>query len=304
VEVGAKRNDIVVLDADLSADCGLRPFEHAFPERFIENGIAEQDMVSMAGGLALQGLLPIVNSFGVFLASRANEQIYNNATENTKIIYVCHYAGLIPAGPGKSHQSLRDISLFGALPNCVILEPCNGAETKHALQWCVDEAKDTCMMRLVISPSPRTIPLPENYSFSFGKGTVLKEGKDAVLFSYGPVMLHEAITAAEMIAEQEFSLKVVNLPWLNRIDHSWLVDTIGDCKTIFSLDNHSDYGGLGDLLLNSLMSSDGLRDKKLIKFAVEEHPACGTPPEALAYHRLDGKNLVARVLESKARSPV
>jgi transketolase len=304
VEIGGKRENIVVLDADLSADCGLRPFENAFPERFIENGIAEQDMVSMAGGLALQGLLPIVNSFGVFLASRANEQIYNNATENTKIIYVCHYAGLIPAGPGKSHQSLRDISLFGALPNCVILEPCNGAETKNALQWCVDEAKDTCMMRLVISPSPRTIPLPENYSFSFGKGTVLKEGKDAVLFSYGPVMLHEAITAAEMIAEQEFSLKVVNLPWLNRIDHSWLVDTIGDCKTIFSLDNHSDYGGLGDLLLNSLMSSDGLRDKKLIKFAVEEHPACGTPPEALAYHRLDGKNLVARVLESKARSPV
>ncbi|MBW2581377.1 MAG: 1-deoxy-D-xylulose-5-phosphate synthase, partial [Deltaproteobacteria bacterium] len=101
--------------------CGLRPFENAFPERFVENGIAEQDMVSMAGGLALQGLLPIVNSFGVFLASRANEQIYNNATENSKIIYVCHYAGLIPAGPGKSHQSLRDISLFGALPNCVIL---------------------------------------------------------------------------------------------------------------------------------------------------------------------------------------
>ncbi len=160
------------------------------------------------------------------------------------------------------------------------------------------------MMRLVISPSPRTITLPEDYSFSFGKGTVLQEGKDAVLFSYGPVMLHEALTAAEMLAAQEFSLKVVNLPWLNRIDHSWLVDTIGDCKTIFSLDNHSDYGGLGDLLLNALMSSDGLRDKKLIKFAVEEHPACGTPPEALAYHRLDGKNLVARVLESKAGSMV
>jgi len=296
VELGAKRKDIVVLDADLSADCGLRPFENAFPERFVENGIAEQDMVSMAGGLALHGLLPIVNSFGVFLASRANEQIYNNATENTKIIYVCHYAGLIPAGPGKSHQSLRDISLFGALPNCVILEPCNGVETKRALQWCVDEADDSCMMRLVISPSPRTIPLPEDYSFAFGKGTVLQEGNDAVLFSYGPVMLHEALTAAEMLAAEEFSLKVVNLPWLNRIDHGWLVDTIGDCKTIFSLDNHSDYGGLGDLLLNALMSTDGLRDKKLIKFAVEEHPACGTPPEALSYHRLDAKSLVTRIL--------
>ena len=304
VELGAKRKDIVVLDADLSADCGLRPFENAFPERFVENGIAEQDMVSMAGGLALQGLLPIVNSFGVFLASRANEQIYNNATENSKIIYVCHYAGLIPAGPGKSHQSLRDISLFGALPNCVILEPCNGAETKRALQWCVEEAEANCMMRLVISPSPRTITLPEDYDFSFGKGTVLKDGKDAVLFSYGPVMLHEALTAAEMLAAQEFSLKVVNLPWLNRIDETWLAETIGNGQTIFSLDNHSEYGGLGDLLLNMLMSSDSLRDKKLIKFAVEEHPACGTPPEALSYHKLDGKSLVTRVLKAMAEAKI
>jgi transketolase len=298
VDLGAKRKDIVVLDADLSADCGLRPFENAFPERFIENGIAEQDMVSMAGGLALQGLLPIANSFGVFLASRANEQIYNNATENTKIIYVCHYAGLIPAGPGKSHQSLRDISLFGALPNCVILEPCNGFETKRALEWCVDEARENCMMRLVISPSPRTIALPENYNFSFGKGTVLREGKDAVLFAYGPVMLNEALTAAEMLAAQDFSLKVVNLPWLNRTDEKWLAEIIGNCQTIFSLDNHSEYGGLGDLLLNAFMLSDGLRHKKLIKFAVKEHPACGTPPEALAYHGLDGKSLVDRILDA------
>ncbi|MEJ2429373.1 MAG: transketolase C-terminal domain-containing protein [Deltaproteobacteria bacterium] len=298
VELGARRQNIVVLDADLSADCGLRPFENAFPERFIENGIAEQDMVSMAGGLALQGLLPIVNSFGVFLASRANEQIYNNATENTKIIYVCHYAGLIPAGPGKSHQSLRDISLFGALPNCVILEPCNGVETKRALEWCVDEAQDNCMMRLVISPSPKTITLPENYNFSFGKGTVIKEGKDAVLFAYGPVMLNEALTAAEMVEKRDFSLKIVNLPWLNRIEDKWLAETTADYEKIFVLDNHSQYGGLGDNLLNTLMLSDNLRDKKLFKFAVEEHPACGTPPETLAYHGLDGKNLADRILRT------
>jgi transketolase len=295
VELGAKRKDIVVLDADLSADCGLRLFENAFPERFIENGIAEQDMVSMAGGLALQGLLPIVNSFGVFLASRANEQIYNNATENTKIIYVCHYAGLIPAGPGKSHQSLRDISLFGALPNCVILEPCNGVETKRALDWCVNKARVNCMMRLVISPSPRTITLPKDYGFYFGKGTVLKEGKDAVLFAYGPVMLNEALTAGEILSEHNFSLKVVNLPWLNRIDYKWLAETIGTCQTVFALDNHSEYGGLGDHLLNALMSSDNLSNKRLIKFAVEEHPACGTPLESLAYHKLDGKSLAERV---------
>jgi transketolase len=253
----------------------------------------------MAGGLALHGLLPIVNSFGVFLASRANEQIYNNATENTKIIYICHYAGLIPAGPGKSHQSLRDISLFGALPNCIILEPCNGLETKRALEWCVKEARHTCMMRLVISPSPRTINLPEGYSFSFGKGTVLKEGKDAVLIAYGPVLLNEALSAAEMLAEQNFSLKVVNLPWLNRIDDEWLIKTIGDCKRIFALDNHSGYGGLGDCLLNTLMISDQFRDRELFKFAVEEYPACGTPQEALSHHRLDGKSLVRRVLKAR-----
>jgi len=299
VELGAKRKDIVVLDADLSADCGLRPFENAFPERFVENGIAEQDMVSMAGGLALHGLLPIVNSFGVFLASRANEQIYNNATENSKIIYVCHYAGLIPAGPGKSHQSLRDISLFGALPNFVIIEPCNGVETKRALEWCVDNAEDNCMMRLVISPSPRTITLPEDYDFSFGKGAVLKEGKDAVLIAYGPVMLNEALSAAEMLAEQNFSLRVVNLPWLNRIDDEWLIETIGECKIIFALDNHSEYGGLGDRLLNALMISDQLRDKELVKLAIEEYPACGTPQEALSYHRLDDKSLVRRVLKAR-----
>jgi transketolase len=296
VEVGARRQDMVVLDADLSADCGLRPFELAFPERFIENGIAEQDMVSTAGGLALQGFLPVVNSFGVFLASRANEQIYNNATEKTKIIYVCHYAGLIPAGPGKSHQSLRDISLFGALPNCVILEPGNGLETKRALDWCVDEANEICMMRLAISPSPRTITFPPDYQFALGKGTVLHPGTDAVLFAYGPVILHEALAAAELLKERGFSLKVVNMPWLNRVDARWLVDTVDACKAIFVVDNHSPYGGLGDCLLNAAMGSDSLRDKRFIKFGVNEYPACGTPQEALAYHQLDGQNLANRVL--------
>jgi transketolase len=304
VELGEQRKDIVVLDADLSADCGLRPFENTFPDRFVENGIAEQDMVSMAGGLALQGVLPIVNSFGVFLASRANEQIYNNATENTKIIYVCHYAGLIPAGPGKSHQSLRDISLFGALPNVTIVEPCNGVETKQALAWCVNEASESCMIRLVISPSPRTIPLPEGYEFSLGKGAVLKDGQEAVLFAYGPVMLNEALTAGDLLQEKGFSLKIVNLPWLNKVDLNWLEETAGNCRAIFVMDDHSAFGGLGDSLLNAVMSSDALRDRKVIKLAIEDHPACGTPKEVLSYHRLDGQNLADRVLEATEKMPV
>jgi len=301
VELGKKRKDIVVLDADLAADCGLRLFEQEIPERFIENGIAEQDMVSMAGGLALQGFLPIVNSFGVFLASRANEQIYTNYTEGTKIIYVCHYAGVIPAGPGKSHQSLRDISLFGALHNCVIIEPCNGIETKSALQWCVNEAKGICMIRLAISPSPRTIRLPEKYKFELGKGSILKDGSDAVIFSYGPVMLNEALTSAEILDKEKISLKVVNMPWLNRINNNWLEEVIDNCKSIFVLDNHSPYGGLGDCLLNAIFTSEILRNKKFQKFAPEGYPACGTPQEVLKYHRLDGDSLAKRILEELRR---
>jgi len=297
-DLGGKRGDIVVLDADLSADCGLRAFERAWPDRFIECGIAEQDMVSTAGGLAREGYLPIVNSFGVFLASRANEQIYNNATEHTKIIYVCHYAGLIPAGPGKSHQSLRDISLFGALPGCTIIEPANALETKQALDWCVDTARESCMLRLVIGPSPRLIRLPAGHQLTFAKGSVLRDGTDAVLFAYGPVMLHEALTAAELLETRGVSLRVVNMPWLNSIDSLWLETTVGDCGTSFALDDHSVYGGLGDALLNAFMASPGLCGRRLVKFAVEGHPACGTPTEVLGHHSLSSDRLAERILET------
>jgi transketolase len=295
VEIAKTRKDIIVMDADLASDCGLRPFEYAFPDRFIENGIAEQDMVSAAGGLALQGLLPIVNSFGVFLASRANEQIYTNATERTKIIYVCHYAGVIPAGPGKSHQSLRDISLFNALPNLVAIEPCNAIETKKALEWCVNEAKDNCLLRLAISPSPRTIGLPADYEFTCGKGSVLRDGKDAAIIAYGPVMLNEALKAGELLEARGFSLKVIDMPWLNRADAGWLEKAIGDCPAIYVLENHAPNGGLGDYLLNSIIASKKLRVKLFQKFAIEGYPACGTPVETLKYHRLDGESLAERI---------
>lgn len=299
LELGKVRQDLIVLDADLSADCGCRKFEHAFPDRFIENGIAEQDMVSMAGGLALSGCLPVVNSFGTFLSARANEQFFNNATENTKIIYACHYAGLIPAGPGKSHQSLRDIALFGSLPNCTIVEPCNAQETKALLDWCIQEAQGVCMMRLIISPSPKAIVFPENYKLEYGKGTVLHNGKDAILFTYGPVMTHEALTAAELLKEEGFSLKVVTLPWLNRVDVAWVASEIGDIGRIFTLDNHYVVGGLGDHVLQALSKANKLGNKLFTKLGIESFPACGTPQEVLAAHNLDARSLMQRIAHEK-----
>jgi transketolase len=292
----AKTNDkFVVLDGDLSADCGLRNFEYAYPDRFIENGIAEQDMVSTAGGLARMGLIPIVNTFGSFLAARANEQIYNNAGEKTKIIYTCHFSGIIPAGPGKSHQSVRDISLFGALPNVTILQPCNAIETKLVVEYCINEADENCVIRLVIGPSPETISLPGNYELTFGKGTTLTHGNDAVMFAYGPVMLHEALLASKYLQQINFGLKIINMPWLNKFDLDWLTKTIKDYSKIFVLEDHSVVGGLGDRILEKLSENKMISNKEIIKLGLSDYPECGTPWEVLQFHGLDGMSLAKRI---------
>jgi transketolase len=295
--VAAGREDLVVLGADLTADCRLRSFESRYPDRFIENGIAEQDMVSMAGGLALAGLLPVVNTFASFLSARANEQVYNNACEQTRIIYANHYAGLIPAGPGQSHQSIRDISLFGALPNFEILQPCNAAETRMAVEYVVNESLENCVLRLNIGPSPRLIEFPAEYRLKKGSGITLADGKDAILFAYGPVMLNEALVAAELLRAKDFELKVVNMPWLNRADVKWLIDVIGDCPAIYILEDHAKVGGLGDMLLNTIRREGVFETLPFRIFAVEGYPACGTPAEALNFHGLDGASIAARICQ-------
>ncbi len=295
LEMGGARPDVVVLDGDLAADCRIRGFEAAHPERFIENGIAEQDMVSLAGGLARQGLLPVVNTFASFLAARANEQIYNNATEKGRIVYACHFAGLIPAGPGKSHQSIRDISLFGALPNVTILQPCNAAETRMVVDHALNRSRESCMIRLAIGPSPRLVELPEGYRLTPGVGAVLAEGDDAVLFAYGPVMLHEALLASELLRARGFGLRVVNMPWLNRVDRSWLAGVVESVSYVAVLDDHAPVGGLGDRILEALAAEGVLGEKRFRKFAVEGFPACGTPVEVLDFHGLDGASLADRI---------
>lgn len=250
----------------------------------------------MAAGLARQGLLPVVNSFASFLASRANEQIYNAASEKSKIIYALHYAGLIPAGPGKSHQSLRDISLFSALPNCLVIQPCNAEETRMAMDYCVNQTDENSALRLIIGPSPRRIGLPAGYQFKLGQGATLTEGKDALMFAYGPVMLHEALLASELLAEHGFGLKIINMPWLNRVDTAWLAETLKPYSTIFMLEDHHPAGGLMDNLLTACAEHGLLNNKQMVKFAVEGYPACGTPQQALAFHELDGLSLSKRVM--------
>jgi transketolase len=288
LELGAEREDLVVLDADLASDCRVRAFELAYPGRFVQCGIAEQDMVSTAAGMARHGLLPVVNSFASFLASRANEQIYNQASEGSKVVYALHYAGLIPAGPGKSHQSVRDISLLAALPNVAIVQPGSSEETRALVRWAVNDAGESVAVRLAIGPSQRRIELRE--VATVGCGTVLREGNDAVLVSYGPVMLHEALVAAERLAEDgELSVRVVAMPWLNRFDPEWLAAELAPFEHLFVLEDHAPVGGLGDGLRAALPG------RAATVFGVEGWPACGTPEEALRAHALDGASLAGRI---------
>ena len=297
LELAGRVPALVVLDADLASDCRVRGFEDTHPDRFVENGIAEQDMVSAAAGMARHGLLPVVNSFASFLASRANEQIYNQASERTKVVYAMHYAGLIPAGPGKSHQSVRDVSLLAALPDVTVVHPGNAEETRALTAWAVEQAPGTVAIRLAIGPSPRRLDLPGDVAL--GRGTTVREGTDALVLAYGPVMLHEALVAAE---RADASLQVVAMPWLTVVDGEWLAELVEPFADVFVVEDHSPVGALGDTLLRELAAASLLDDRSLHVFGVAGWPACGTPPEALRAHRLDGASLAERI-ESARYAP-
>lgn len=296
LELGDQREDMVVLDADLVLDCGLLDFRAAHPERFVECGIAEQDMVSMAGGLALSGKLPVVHSFGCFLSTRPGEQIFNNATENTKIIYTGSLVGILPGGPGHSHQSVRDIALMSCIPGMTTIEPCCEKETEIALEWATQNNAHSTYIRLVSIPCPISFSLPEDYTFTPGKGVILREGNDALIFAYGPVLTEQAFQAAELLAKEDIKACVVNLPWLNTIDDVWFVETIKGRNVLLTLDNHLLRGGQGEFLaatvarlgLNIQVSSFGLTGK----------PACGRNDEVLRHHGLDATSIATHVRQS------
>ena len=297
VALAAEVPQLVVLDGDLSADCKVRGFHLKYPERFIENGIAEQDMVSVAGGMARQGYLPVCNSFATFLTARANEQIYNNACEGTKIIYATHFAGFIPAGPGKSHQSVRDISLMASVPGMTVFQPCSADEARLATRHAVLEATGNFALRLNIGPSPREIALPADYKLKPGCGTILREGKTAALIAYGPVMLHEALNCAEMASSSGLELAVINQPWLNVFDLDWVMSVLEQYHTLYLIDDHLLTGGMGERFLAFAAENDLLQGSRLRRIGLDRLPACGTPYEVLREHRMDGASLLQRIKE-------
>jgi transketolase len=167
------------------------------------------------------------------------------------------------------------------------VQPASGAETRALLRWAVLEADESVAIRLAIGPSPRRIDAPAEARP--GRGAVLREGGDAVVLAYGPVLLHEALTASELLAERGVGLAVVDQPWLNRFDPGWLEELVDRWERIFVLEDHAPVGGLGDALRRALPG------RELTVVGVEGWPACGTPQEALRFHGLDGAALAERV---------
>jgi transketolase len=283
---------IVALDADLVLDTGLIPFSERLPSRFIECGIAEQDMVSQAGGLALHGFLPVVHSFACFLSTRANEQIYNNATERRKVVYVGSLAGLLPGGPGHSHQSVRDISALAAIPGLTMVQPSCEAEVDLAVEYCLREAEESCYLRLVSIPCRVPYHLPPTYRLERGRGIALTDGSDAVVFGYGPVLLSQAFEAATLLRQRRgLGVRLVNLPWLNAVDSDWFAREVRGVPHVFTLDDHYVSGGQGEMLVSRLAELGLSSGVRVERFGVRTIPACGQNDEVLRAHRLDAESL-------------
>ncbi|WP_027133572.1 1-deoxy-D-xylulose-5-phosphate synthase N-terminal domain-containing protein [Geminicoccus roseus] len=286
LELAAENPKLVALDADLMLDCGLIPFKDKHPERFIECGIAEMDMVSQAGAMALKGLVPVCHSFACFLATRANEQIYNNASERSKVVYMAALAGLVPGGPGHSHQSVRDIAALSGTPGLTLVQPSCAAEVAPLVRWAVQANPGSSYLRFVSIPVPVPYELPAGYVPKPGNGWIAKDtGKDTVLIAYGPTMATEAWHALDRMGGG----RLVILPWLNQVDRDWLEEATAGARTVVTIDDHYVEGGQGVMLGDALQA---IRfPGRILHLGVDRIPSCGANDEVLADHGLDAAGI-------------
>ncbi|WP_079315040.1 transketolase C-terminal domain-containing protein [Microbispora sp. GKU 823] len=285
---------IVALDADLVLDTGLIPFSREHADRFFEFGIAEQDMVSAAGGLAAGGLVPFVNSFSCFLHARPNEQIYNNATEGRKVIYVGALAGLLPAGPGHSHQAVRDVAALSAVPGLRVLQPANAAEVEAALDHCLATDRSV-YLRLESVPVPDEVAALPAGPLVPGRGRVVRQGGRVVVIGAGPTVLGQVLGACELLAPEGLDPTVVNLPWLNEVDPEWLTGLLREADHVIVVENHYRRGGQADTVARALLAAPPPHRPSFHGIGLTEIPRCGADDEALGAHGLDAASLAAAI---------
>ncbi|MCK4860067.1 MAG: transketolase family protein [Candidatus Omnitrophica bacterium] len=247
-ELAKKNKNVVALDADLNDSTRSDYIKKIDPSRFISMGIAEQDMIGTAAGLAVSGKIPYASTFAIF-SERAFEFVRNIISRNKLNVKIAgSHAGIFTGEDGKSAQAIEDISIYRTLPNMIVIQPCDYVETKKAVH-ALASRNGPSFMRLLRNPLP--IIHDDNYKFEIGKGEVLKKGKDAVIFATG-TMVHESLKAAELLKEGNIDIYVVNIHTIKPIDDKLIIDLAKKTNCVITAEDHNIIGGLGSAVAEVL----------------------------------------------------
>ncbi|OLR62560.1 transketolase [Anaerostipes sp. 992a] len=250
VELGKEHEDLVVLDADLAAATKTGIFKKAFPDRHIDCGIAEANMVGIGAGLAAAGMVPFVSSFAMFAAGRAFEQVRNSVGYphlNVKI--GATHAGISVGEDGATHQCNEDIALMRTIPGMVVISPADDVEAKAAVRAAY-EYDGPVYLRFGRLAAP-VIFDEETYKFEIGKGQVVTEGTDVTIIATG-LMVGNSMEAAEMLAEKGISAKVINMATIKPLDEELVIAAAKETGKVVTVEEHSVIGGLGSAVCDVL----------------------------------------------------
>ena len=292
VELGAKNPNIVVLDADVACSTQTKFFAEKYPNRFFDTGIAEQNMIATAAGLALSGKVPFAATFAVFATGRTYDQIRTSVCyqkANVKIIGT--HGGITVGEDGATHQALEDVSLMRGLPCMTVIVPADCRECEQAIEYAAEHEGP-----VYIRISRNSLPdiYSSDYKFNPNKAVVLREGKDLTIISNGDVLV-EALKAAEILESKGVSAEVISLPVVKPFDSETILASAKKTGLVFTLENHSINGGIGSAIAEFLSEN---HPTKVVRIGVnDEFGQSGTPNELLKFYGLDAESVVNRVIE-------
>ena len=286
-ELGATNNKIVALDADLSGSTKSADFKKAFPERFFNVGIAEQNLMGMAAGMATIGLIPFASTFAMFATGRAYEQIRNSICYpklNVKI--VGSHSGLTVGEDGATHQALEDISLMRGLPNMVVLVPSDATETAAAIKAAAEHQGPVYIRtgRMAVEDIH-----PDGVDFQIGRGEVLRRGEDLAIIATG-ISVKMALEAAETLAKDGIQARVINMSTIKPIDKDLIIEAAKECKKIVTVEEHNVIGGLGSAVAEVLVENYPVKMKRV--GVQDEFGQSGKPNDLLEAYKLTSEAIV------------
>jgi len=291
VEVGKAHPEVVVIDADLYTSTRTVLFRDAFPERFIDIGIAEMDMASTAAGMAASGLVPYANSFAMFITAHCYDQVRTQICyPKLHVILAGSSAGLTQGPDGASHQSLEDMALMRALPNMTVLVPAEGVETE-AITKAAATLPGPVHLRLGRYPVPDLFDA--TYRFELGKARVLRQGNDVALVACGH-MVNAALQAAELLSGRGVSAEVVNMATIKPFDVPFVADLAGRMPLVVTVEEHSIIGGLGSAVAEVMAETAG-RARLVRLGTLDVFGESANADELLAKHGLTGPQIADRV---------